>query len=684
MDWDRCLQTLEGHNESVYQAIVSPDFSLIASRGYQKILIWRSHAGTCIHEINALANAIAFSPDGRFLYSVLSNGQVETRETDTWTCKAVMKVDIPTGATRVSNAAFSHDCKLVAVAFDTSIEIRSISTPGDFAKSIKWDRPYTTSVMFSPDSAYIAALSSDILNIWPIRGGQPNLIEYCSAAAYSPDSSLMALALERTIEIRRIDGGSLKPHRKFFVEDRHKTHILTFSHDAALLAISSGDSKLEIWSTEAGKRIWTANDHTYNISSVLFSHDSEFLISSSIDGTLRMYSVNHHQSLDIHEGNYREIGPITISPDSSLVLLEPGGDNQIWQIMHADSGICAGEFDRDRLQSEPTFTHNSSLAVIKGGTAEIWHSDGHQSVQSLDGLGPYPSGLHAACFSEDFTLVAGILDDKSLRIWQMNTGECICEIDPAVPYGYEPNTLCFSPDTSRIACSLEGEDEDDIFVWQVESRALVQRFTISKGITSFALSNTKLAAAPFDAWPKMSIWSLETGDILQHCENESISTIYELSFSDDSTILVGVLSQTISIWNADTGAHVQTYHVGLDITHLSFEPNDNSRLRTNLGRIKLKDFAALSKDAANNNQVQSWYYDKLHITNNDDDHNGGSWITYNGENLLWLPANYRGDHGISRAVSESLAAIVSWRSGQHTFIGFDIEKIPGWYHDIYT
>lgn len=40
MDWDLCLQTLEGHKEPVSQAVLSPDSSLIASSSVNKVLIW--------------------------------------------------------------------------------------------------------------------------------------------------------------------------------------------------------------------------------------------------------------------------------------------------------------------------------------------------------------------------------------------------------------------------------------------------------------------------------------------------------------------------------------------------------------------------------------------------------------------------------------------------------------------
>ncbi|KAK1245488.1 hypothetical protein MKX08_005117 [Trichoderma sp. CBMAI-0020] len=679
-DWDLCVQTLEGHREGIRRAVLSPDSSFIASCSLHKVLIWRSQTGACIHEIGLRAETAAFSRDPKLFYLVLPDGQIMSWETDTWTCKTTSKVDsensTTNGDTTLYRVTISHDCKLVAVAFATVIEIRSMSTPSSSIKSIEARGSNIRKLMFSPDSTSLAAMFSDprSLEIWPIRGGKCTLIQDCSAAAYSPDSSLIALGFQNAMEIRRINEGSLSFDRRFFLGDGHEARRLSFSHDAALLASSFKDNRLGIWSASTGQCIWTVKDHTARISSLEFSHDSAFLVSSSRDGTLRVYAVSKRRFPELRKEEHEDFGPITASPDSSLIMLKPGRGNSIWQIVRADSGVCVKKFDRDRLQSEPIFTHDSALAVIDDGATEIWHPDGRRSIQNLVGLGSDPCGIHAARFSADLTLVAGILSDRSLRIWQVDTGKCTREFKSAVPDGYHPETLHFSPDAARIACASKSQEE--LFVWQVTSDLPAQKFQLSRNVGCFALSNTKLAAAFENS--VFRIWSLETGGLLHDLHN-SEPKIHRLSFSYDSNILAStkpwMSNNTIQIWNADTGARLQAINVGLEVTHLSFEPKHNMTLRTNLGRIKFKDSTALGEDAVGVSQSQLWFYDGLGYSN--DDQNGdASWITFNGEKLLWLPAKYRGRSGTSRAVSESVAAIVSDYLGQFTFIGFDLEKIP--------
>jgi WD40 repeat protein len=691
MDWDLCLQTLEGHNEPVSQVVLSPDSSLIASSSQKKLLIWRSHTGTCIHEINASRQkAISFSRDSRFFYCVLSSGAVETWETDTWTRKAVIKVESATRNAMVRAAAISHDCTLVAVAFGTVIEIRSISKPGDIVNSIKTHNSYPTNLTFSPNSAYIVVklrVSDSLLEMLPVSGGESTVIEHCFAAAYSPDSSLLALGFKSVIKIRRVDEQPMKTHRKISLEEGCKTHSLAFSHDAALLAIGlqSKSNSFGIWSTDTGDCIWTVNDHTSIITSLLFSHNSTFLVSASYDETLRIYSVSKHPSPEVHERQHVQADSVTISPDSSLVLLkpyiQPGSCDAIWQVLRADSGVCVKEFAHEKLQSEPTFTQDSALAVIRGGAAEIWHPDGHHFIQDLNGLGSDPTGVPVACFSADFTLAAGILKNRSLRIWQINTGECKREVQSAVPDDCPSHTLCFSPDASRIACAPV--DGNKVFVWQVDTDTPAQRFELPRNDTCnyFALSNTKLAVT--NGIRSLTIWSLKRGGFLREVEHIGTDDIVKLGFSHDSTLLAtSSISQGMRIWNADTDHREWTmsFNLLLKTTHLSFELPNNSELCTNFGRIKFKDSATLGENAADARRFGQWRFDKLSYSDTGRD-GDSSWISFNGEKLLWLPTKYRGVWRTPSAVSESVVAIASSHSRPHVIIGFDLEKIPKWYQN---
>ncbi|KAL7941189.1 WD40 repeat-like protein [Trichoderma barbatum] len=677
MDWDSCLSILE-HDQTVCRAVFSPDSSLTASTTASNVYIWQSQTGTCVHEFDVCSKAIAFSSDSKLFHVVSDYGRVEAWETDAWTRTMIVERETEMYSTASENtmvwsAAISLDCKLFAVAFDKGIQIRSVSTQ-NLLKSIEMNTFNVNHLMFSQDSAYLLAQSSlfSLCSTWPVGNGQKALIEGCWGIAYSPDSSLMALGCKEAIEIHRIGMRSLTPLQKFPFRNEVGMGGLTFSHDAALLAICFG-RQIEIWLTDTGKCIWSVNAHTNSVKSLSFSHDSTLLVSSSSDRTLHIYNISKHRSAEIPVRQHGSDRSIMFSPDSSLILSKPYRENDtIWQILRADSGVCLVEFDRDKLQSEPIFTHDSKLTMLKDGTAEIWHADKPQHAQNLEGLGSDPSSTVAACFSADLTLAAGVMRDGSLRIWQMDTGACVRRVKCTLPDEkfVKSVILRFSPDASRIAfCAL---DTDWFLVWQVESDAPAQKFEKWRYANIFAFSNTKLAAhltGDQITSRKISIWSLETGDVLlKLCANSA--TIKMLTFSCDSALLALArdCSGEVEIWNADTGAHVHNINLGVAIAYLSFEPN-NSGLRTNLSRIKFRE-SALGTDKVDNSQLQPWYYDGLGYEN-DDQNDKSSWITFNGKRLLWLPAEYRGSFS---AVSESVFATVP-TDGHGALIEFDIGRL---------
>src|SRR5689334_21369475 len=81
-----------------------------------------------------------------------------------------------------------------------------------------------------------------------------------------------------------------------------------------------------------------------------------------------------------------------------------------------------------------------------------------------------------------------------------------------------------------------------------------------------------------------------------------------------------------------TRAAVPSSNIDTSIWNLSFNSTDSS-LITNIGRIrvdktKLATLSSSSKDESSksNHEILG---------------NSGSWVTWNGQNFLWLPPNYR-------------------------------------------
>ncbi|KAH7159301.1 hypothetical protein DER46DRAFT_382282 [Fusarium sp. MPI-SDFR-AT-0072] len=118
----------------------------------------------------------------------------------------------------------------------------------------------------------------------------------------------------------------------------------------------------------------------------------------------------------------------------------------------------------------------------------------------------------------------------------------------------------------------------------------------------------------------------------------SKSWVYSVAFSADGQLLAsGSGDETVKVWDAATGACLQTLEIDREINCLSFDPITNSLLSTDIGLLNL-DLPALppaidiqSTEAVSGGTSHSGYGIST----------DGVWIVKDEKGMLWLPAEYR-------------------------------------------
>ncbi|KAG2743650.1 WD40 repeat-like protein [Suillus brevipes Sb2] len=178
-------------------------------------------------------------------------------------------------------------------------------------------------------------------------------------------------------------------------------------------------------------------------------------------------------------------------------------------------------------------------------------------------------------------------DDKSLRVWDLDTGNQVGE--PLLGHDAKVWIIAASPDGRWI---VSGADNGSILVWEVATnKTVLKRMPVSfKGHGSFLWSvvfapdSKTFASASTDE--TVCVWKRETGEIILGPLKVG-SEANSVSYSPDGTKLAAGTEKHIIVWNSKTGKEL--LKINQRVWQVAFTPDGHRLVSVDWGDIRISN-----------------------------------------------------------------------------------------------
>ena len=281
-------------------------------------------------------NAVAFSPDGKWLASGSSDMTVKVWDATTGEETRVLKGH--TGAVR--SIAFSADGnRLASVGSDKMVKVWDVMS-GKEALTLKGHTDQVMSVAFSPDGKRLGSASVDqTVKVWDTTTGQEMLMlkghtSTVEGVTFSQDGNRLASASwDRTIKVWNTTTG-----QETFTLKGHSNGVMSvaFSANGKRLASASQDQTVKVWDATTGQEMLMLKGHTDTVMAVSFSPDGKRLASASVDHTVKLWDATSGQEMLTLKGHTNGVAAVVFSPDGKRLASASADQTvKVWDGNHS-------------------------------------------------------------------------------------------------------------------------------------------------------------------------------------------------------------------------------------------------------------------------------------------------------------------------------------------------------------
>lgn len=686
------LTRLETHKGVECLSLRSTMFSadgkdLLYLSGHDVLQIKDSKTNSCIAEYIGHTGRIIFamfSPTGHLIATASEDGTLRIWDRATRQC--IVVYDYDTEKDRVVD--FSPDCsRIIMISHRTLIHLLDTDKLG--ARSIHY--PYTeslASLCFSPNSKNLVSIhTSGVMKVWDDRFEKTSI----ASGVYSWDSPVVFFSdsNQLIVQMKAYELGiwdiSLV---KCKLLEGHRAPItgIKLSRNESRIVSASRDNAIRVWDVSSGACITTYSGHDLPVGFVSYSLDEKYIISAGFEGITKIWDTSIEALTMPCESHDAAVVEVIFSPNKRNIITT-SGDRTI-KLWDAATGQCVA-----------TGEHHQSFGWVPLVIPQDIASAPFDHSRQNKGLCAWPRSIK---FSSDGSAFASATEgyEKTVKLWDATTGSFRILIQDAES---QIRSFVFSADDSRVffitrdglARYCDTAKDSSIYTcddaWGVLSLAFSADgtwliTTYSNGaikiINSSTLQEEEITITPGKEVRRAAI-SADGAKVASVSEEKltmfdrSTQTfnfdspirwgfpIEHIAFSPNSQYLAAMYFNgdvKLRAWDVATGTCVYEAKICGLANNMAFD-SMGSNLITNVGTVAFDPLPVEKCPPAGIEHQLPREHQQIGIGLSND----GEWITWNSQNMLWLPPSYR----VSASdIAESTIALGS-RLGRLLLIGID-------------
>ena len=542
------IGTLQEHTVAVYGVSFSPDGRTLVSGGddntvrlwnvetqtqirtleeYNSWLFWLRDAKWYIGEPNAARysyfefrdavwlNGVSFSPDGRTLASVSSDGDVHLWDVETQT--QIDRLEGHTGG--INSVSFSPDGKTLASgSHDGAVRLWDVETQTGIA--IRESNSSVLSVSFSPDGKEIAYIYPSGSNI-NVRFSDVETLTSTNKYNFF-QHSVFEHTMWDVLWVVAAQGKNI--HTILNGHTYDPVFSVAFSPDGKTIAASAGpynriySSHMRMWDvatlTEIDTRTYPWGDKSYtgersfSNKNVAFSPDGKTILSRCGQQVICLRDATTYTEIRRLEipGHWANIA--VFSPDGhtlATLLFYRSPMVRLWDVdTDTEIGILWGHIGE---VSGVAFSPDGGTLASAGSvdaTVRLWDVDTQTEIAILRGHTGWVKGV---VFSPDGKTIVSGSHDHTVRLWDVDT-----QTDIAILRGHTGwvNSVAFSPDGKTI---VSGDQHGTVRLWDVATQTgngRLQGHTTAVNSVAFSPSGKTVASGGDDG--TVLLWHITSAD----------------------------------------------------------------------------------------------------------------------------------------------------------------------------